>query len=215
VNPDATNYSGQARQLTREYMAGTPKSFDAFRDLLQLLLGLTVMADNEFVNLASRGDPNRRVLGGNGGPTFPVRLRDGRWLRVAYSLHLAPHLGKEMRLKIEQSSVQYQVNQFDDDQGGLGEIFRYDYLRDDDSGHPHAHINIHADLNESGVLKPGATLARVHFPTSRVSLEAILRLLIGGFGVETAQPEEVWQPVLAASEIEFQKIAHQPAPPGV
>lgn len=117
-------------------MAGTPKSFAAFRDLVQLLLSLTVMADNEFVNLASLGgDPTRRALGGNGGPTFPVRLRDGRWLRIAYSLHLAPHLGKEMRLKVEQSSVQYQANQFDDD-GGLREIFRYDYLRATTAGTP-------------------------------------------------------------------------------
>ncbi|MFD5089910.1 hypothetical protein ACFWMR_04875 [Amycolatopsis thailandensis] len=215
MTPDAAKYSARARQLTREYMAGTPKSFDAFRDLMQLLLSLTVIADNEFVNLVSLRDPTRRVLGGNGGPTSPVRLRDGRWLRVAYSLHLTPHVGKEMRLKVEQSSVQYQINQSDDDDGGLGEIFRYDYLRDDDSGHPHAHINIHADLNEPGVLKPGATLARVHFPTSRVSLEAILRLLIGGFRVKTAQPPEVWQPVLAASEMEFQEIAHRPLPPGV
>jgi hypothetical protein len=215
VNADAIRHGAQARQFTRDYMAGTSRSFDAFRDLLQLLLSLTVMASGEFVNLVSSGDPSRRVLGGIGGPTAPVRLLDGRWLRVAYSLHLAPHEGKELRLKVEQSSVQYQVNQFDGDDGRLGEIFRYDYLRDDASGHPNAHINIHAELNEAGVLKAGATLARVHFPTSRVSLEAILRLLIGDFKVPTAQPEEVWRPVLAASEKEFQEIAHQPPPPGV
>jgi hypothetical protein len=215
VNAQAAAQSAKVRELTQTYKAGTQQSFQAFRDLVQLLLGLTVMADNEFVGLVSFGDSTRRVLGGRAGPTSPVRLRDGWWLRVAYSLHLAPHEGKTKRLKVEQTSVQYQGNESDDQGGGLKEVFRYDYLRVDDSKHPKAHINIHASLVEADVLAPGATLARVHFPTSRVSLEAILRLLIVDFKVPTATDDEVWQPVLATSEMAFQEIAHQPEPPGM
>jgi hypothetical protein len=214
VNQEAAKHSATVRELTRQYLGGKREAFEAFRKLVQLLLALTVLADNQFVRVAKHGnDQSRRALGGARGPLSPVRLRDGRWLRVAYSLHLAPHNGSK-RLKVEQTSVQYQVNETDQDEGGLKEIFRYDYLREDDSEHPNAHINIHGSLIESDALGPGVPLADVHFPTARVPLEAILRLLIVDFGIDPATPREVWRPVLATSETAFQEIAHQPLPPG-
>lgn len=206
---NAEQLRAKARDLTRQYMAGGTGSFDSFRELVQLLLGLTVLADNQFVTLRQHTDQATRVLGGIGGPTSPVRLRDNRWLRLAMTLRLTPHEVGSSRLKVEQTSLQYQC-----DEGGQQEVFRYDYLRHDSSGHPAAHINVHGTLYHDDVLAPGSTLARVHFPTARVSLEAVLRLLMVDFGVPSARPRDVWQPVLAESEQEFQRIAHQPRPPG-
>jgi hypothetical protein len=53
------------------------------------------------------------------------------------------------------------------------------------------------------------TLERVHFPTGRISIEAVIRLLIEQFGLEARTRPETWRPVLAASEEEFLKIAHR------
>lgn len=194
-------------------MAGKATSFDSFRELVQLLLSLTVLKGNQFVYLTRGPSPRRQVLGGRQGPTSPVQLLDGRWLRIAISLRLEPHEDGSFRLKVEKTSLQYQCNE-SDDEGGQREIFRYDYLREDNSAHPAAHINVHGTLIENDVLAAGKTLARVHFPTARVSLESVLRLLIVDFGVPTAEPEAVWKPVLAESELAFQQIAHQPPPPG-
>jgi hypothetical protein len=188
-------------------MAGGPESFAAFRDLVQLLLGCTVLAQGEFVRLTQRdkGVQDVRVVGGASGPTSPVRLRDGRWLRVAITLFL--DRGSN-RLKVEKSSYQYQV-----DQDGQREVFRYDYLRQRGEEYPSCHLNVHGELQED-VLPSGTTLARVHFPTDRVSLEAVIRLLVRDFKCETAYPATIWGPALETSEVEFQKIAHRPSSGG-
>ena len=60
------------------------------------------------------------------------------------------------------------------------------------------------------MLAAGVPLARVHFPTMRVSLEAIIRLLVEDFRVPCEAPADVWRPVLAASEAAFLAIAHRP-----
>jgi len=201
--------TGRVRELTGEYMAGGPRAFDAFRELVQLMLGSTVLADGQFVRLVrgKTGSDETRALGGPGGPTSPVQLRDGRWLRVAIDLYLAPHPGGT-RLKVRKSSYQYQV-----DQDGQQEVFRYDYLREPgEDPHPTAHLNVHGSLDAAGVLPAGATLARVHFPTDRISLEAVLRLLAQDFGVPCAERPEVWRPVLTESETAFREIAHRPGP---
>jgi hypothetical protein len=131
----------RARRLTAEFMAGGPRSFDAFRDLAQLLLQATVLDAGQAVRLSGRGGrrgDDLRVLAGVSGPTDPLRLRDGRWLRLA-------------------------------------------------------------------------PLSRIHFPTSRVPMEAGVRLLADDFAVPTATSPATWRPLLAASETAFHQIAHQPA----
>jgi len=189
-------------------MAGRPESFIAFRDLAQLLLGLTVLADHEFVQLGREAPgPDRaprRVLGGPGGyPTRPVRLRNGRWLRVSVALWLA-ETAHGPRLKVSESSYQYQ-----DDREGEREIVRYDYLRQPNRNEPASHINIYGTLTVPGVLPPGQLLSRVHLPAGRVPLEAVLRMLVDDLKVPPATDEGVWRPVLAASEEMFLEIAHR------
>lgn len=205
---DVDQLCGEVRELTRTYMDGGAGSFQAFRDLVQKLLQVTVLRQGQAVCLAASGSRDIRVLGGRQGPTDPVQLNDDRWLRLSVSLYLDPHEAGT-RLKVSKSSYQYQC-----DADGQQEVFRYDYLRQPGDQHPSAHLNLHAALLQPGVLTDGRTLARVHFPTDRVSLEAVLRLLVQDFGVPAATDRQVWAPVLACSEMEFRKIAHRPSPLG-
>lgn len=207
MTDDLDKLCADVREHTRRYMAGTFESAAGFRDLIQLLLGVTVLAPGQSVRLAGRlNRQNSTVaLGGMRGPTDPVRLLDGRYLRVSVSLYLDPHEGGGHRLKVSQSSYQYQC-----DQDGQREVFRYDYLRQSPDEHPLAHLNVHATLNDPSVLGDGKTLARVHFPTRRVSIESVIRLLVRDFDVPTATDKAVWAPVLATAESTFHEIAHQP-----
>jgi hypothetical protein len=189
-------------------MDGGPRSFDAFRELAQLLLGRTVLADGQAVRLSGRGGrrgDDVRVLAGMAGPTDPLRLRDGRWLRLAITLYLDRDANDW--LKVRKSSFQYQA-----DRDGDRPIFRYDYLRIPNSAEPPAHLNVYATLAVPDVLGPARPLSRVHFPTSRVSMEAGIRLLADDFAVPTATDPSLWRPLLAASEATFERIAHR-APP--
>lgn len=108
------------------------------------------------------------------------------------------------RLKVSESSFQYQ-----DDQDGKREIFRYDYLRQSNRNEPASHLNIYGNLTVPDVLPPGKPLSRVHFPAGRVPLEAVIRMLVDDFGVPAATDESIWRPVLAASEEMFMQIAHR------
>lgn len=177
---------------------------------MQLLLQLTVMDHpHDFVQLGrERPGPDRaprRVLGGRGGlPTRPVRLHNGRYLRVSVALWLAD-TPDGRRLKVSDSSYQYQA-----DEQGDQEIFRFDYLRQPHRLEPAAHLNLYGDLSVPGVLPPGKPHSRVHYPTGRVPIEAVIRLLADDYAVPCATDESVWRPVLAASEAAFRQVAHVP-----
>lgn len=132
-----------------------------------------------------------------------VRLKDGRYLRVSIVLDREPHDGG-YRLKVEQASYQYQS-----DEGGDGWVFRYDYRRQPTDPHPATHLQVRGSLVEDVPLHRGV-LERVHFPTGRVPIEAVIRLLIEQFAVPTNTASEVWRRVLAESERLFEEIAHRP-----
>ena len=132
----------------------------------------------------------------------PVKLRDGRFLRVYYGLaiHRTP-VGP--RLKVINSGFQYQI-----DPGGNRWIFRYDYDREPQRPYPPTHFHIRGDLREN-CLASRDLLENIHFPATRVSLEAIIRLLIDQFGVPSAKPRDIWRKLLVESEREFLNIAHR------
>ena len=202
--PDAPHLLGRVRELTERAQAGTSQSFRAFRELLSLLLGLTVLAPEGGLRLAVfAGDPAKAVLGGWGGPEDPLPLRDGCFLRLSVTLRIEG-AGAHRQGRVEASSYQYQA-----DREGNGWLFRYDYLRSPRHSHPAAHLQVRAIPREPG-RSIGAPLERIHFPTGRVSLEAVIRLLAEQFQVPCAYPPEIWRPVLALSERQFLAAAHQP-----
>lgn len=196
---------GQVRDLTNRYKAGTPESFEAFRQLAFLLLSLTVLAPDGGVTL-SRGPqgPDTLALGGWRGPDDPLPLNDGRYLRLSIALYLDT-TPRDRRLKVKHSSYQYQS-----DADGEQWIFRYDYLRTAEDPHPGAHLHIRGTLTGTDCLPRETPLERIHFPTHRVSLEAVLRLLADQFQIPCNEAPAIWRPVLAESEKLFLEIAHRP-----
>ena len=202
--PERDTLLAEVRSLTEAYKAGGPPAADAFRELTHLLLRLTVLAPEGGVRLFSgpRGRPEF-VLGGWRGHHDPLPLTDGRYLRLTVRLYVAP-VEELSRLKVASSSSQYQL-----DREGDRWVFRYDYLRNPPDPHPSAHVQVRANLVED-CLPRDVTLQRIHFPTARVSLEAVIRLLADQFGTPCHKPPEVWRPVLAETERTFLEIAHRP-----
>ena len=194
---------GEVRTLTHRYKAGkNPDSFLAFRDLIQLLLGNTILPTGASARLSKGPRKDAYVVGGNGGPTDSLPLMDGRFLRLTMRLFLTA-TNDGQRVKVESSSFQYQT-----DKTGDRWIFRYDYVRSAPDQHPSAHAHIRGSLAEP-CLAAKQALEDVHFPTQRVSLESVIRLLIEQFNVPSTYPTEVWRPLLAESEALFLAIAHQ------
>jgi hypothetical protein len=132
-----------------------------------------------------------------------IPLNDGRWLRVMIQLYLDRADGN--KLKVSKSLFQYQL-----DEEAEQWAFRYDYIREPNDEHPSAHVQIRGTLTETQIVPLRGTLERVHFPTGRVGLEGVIRLLVEQFGIITNEPSEVWRPILAETEFAFLKVAHRP-----
>jgi len=201
---DNAELLGKIRRLTVECMAGNRQSFSSFRDLLNLLLGLTVMKPGGALRLFSLTGQESRGMVAGWHSSDPVPLNNGHYLRIATTLEIVD-TPEGRRLKTLDSSYQYQL-----DKEGNRWVFRYDYLRYPRTSHPAAHFQIRAKLVQDSALRTPQTLERLHFPTSRVSLESIIRLLVQEFRVKSNQHEDVWRPALNESEIEFMRIAHRP-----
>jgi len=171
---------------------------------VNLLLRLTIL-DGAGVRITAGPRPDERMVieGGRALDSDVVLLKDGRFLRLFLVLFRAPYQGGH-RMKVEQASYQYQV-----DEAGLRWVFRYDYRRNPSDQHPATHLQVRGRLHESVPPFKGM-LERTHFPTGRVSIEAVIRLLIEQFSVESATAPEIWRPVLAESERAFEEIAHRP-----
>lgn len=200
--PASSYHLSEARRLTGQYQAGGPDSFGHFQELVSLLLHLTILDRYSAVRLATGPRPDTMVLGGWRGPQDPLRLTNDAFLRLSIVLYLEK-VGSGTRLKVDEASYQYQL-----DIAGEQWIFRYDYLRNPPSPHPASHLQIRGGLTEE-ILPPRVLLERIHFPVGRLSLEAVIRLLIEQFGLESRERPEVWRPVLAETERSFTQIAHR------
>ena len=109
------------------------------------------------------------------------------------------------------------ISWLDSDPDTKAWIFRYDYIRDParrykDSQpypYPQAHLQVNGDL-VTKIRLPRGSLSHIHFPTRRMPLEGIIRLLAEEeqFGVPSAEPPEVWRSLLSMAEAEFLAIAH-------
>ena len=196
----------EVRLLTQRCREGAKYPFEAFGSLEQLLLGLTVMRRNQAVHVGWGRNRDTVVIEPQGrcdakGRAPPLQLTNGHFLGLTVQLFL-DRLTK--RLKVSGSRFQYQL-----DAEGEKWVFRFEYIRDPQNQHPAAHVHVRGALRER-VLAPGLPLERVHFPTGRVSLEAVLRLLAGAFGVRCNEPETLWRPALDEAERAFESVARKP-----
>jgi len=153
------------------------------------------------VTFGPRREKDRAAVEGWTGESL-VPLNDGRFLRFFVVLFLEAYEGRSW-LKVEKAVYQYQIDDTEDRW-----IVRYDYLRYPAEPHPGMHVQIRGAFREAA-LPVGETLERVHFPTGRVAIEAVIRMLVEQFHVPTNAPPEIWRPALAESERAFLKIAHR------
>lgn len=107
--------------------------------------------------------------------------------------------------KVEEAQFQYQL-----DAAGFRWVFRYDYARDPGNVYPAAHLHVRGTSPEPYRSDGSTALERLHFPTGRVSLEAVVRLLVESFGVPCPEWKTRWRRVLAESEKTFLAMAHHP-----
>jgi hypothetical protein len=109
-------------------------------------------------------------------------------------------------LKVAKESFQYQLDDSSDSW-----VFRYEYERERDTEdqHPPAHLHVRGSPAPEVATALTQPLPKVHFPTGRVSIPAIIRLLAEQFNVSCNRDPGVWRPVLAKVEADFQGIAHQ------
>jgi hypothetical protein len=206
--PELPALLAEARKLTGAYQAGGAASFYAYRDLLSLLFSITVMDKTGGIQIAAgSGRPERGVMAPLGGPVFPLPLTDGHFLRFNINLFLGETEkvpGLEA-LKVEDENYQYQL-----DTQAQQWVFRYEYKRERADRHPPAHLHIRAALLSSvDILGLERPLERLHFPTGRVSVPGLIRLLIEQFKVPANRSAGVWRRVLSQTERDFQRIAHQ------
>lgn len=201
---DVAQLVADVRHLTDLWMGGGPDAIEAFRDLADLLLRLTVMDPSSHVT-ATFGPRGRdaAALGGPAGTSDPILLNDGRYLRIAVSL-IVDRSDVRGYMRVRKASYQYQ------DRAGSDWIFRYDYLRQPGPNpQPTAHLQVNGDLRVPGVLEKSNPLGRIHFPTRRISLDAVIRLLAEHFHLPTNESPDVWRWALAGSEPSFVEEADQ------
>jgi hypothetical protein len=191
------------RELTEQYKRG---NIPAFVRLVRLLLSETVAAQGWEARVHATYPGRDRTEAYLGGPLPKdlIRLRDGRWLRLAISVYVEQRKEGPYQI-VRSSSYQYQATQ--DHQSW---IFRYDYLRESPLREPGAHLQVRGALAEAGVLPEHQPLANVQFPTRRVSIEAIIRLLAIEFGVPCRSEPARVNALLSEAEAPFMAIAHEP-----
>ena len=195
--------SGECRDLITQCQSGDPNdSCVAFAALNHKLLRTTVLAATTIFPNLQKGPTGVFALGR---PGEPLQLRNGWFLRLLLTFKVEPSLsaGGAQKLKTLSSSIQYQRGPTDDSW-----VFRYEYSRLATNHYAPGHFHVRAVPIEPVALS--RNLEDVHFPTGRVTLESIIRLLIDDFGIAAAEPEEVWRPLLFETETAFLTIARQP-----
>jgi hypothetical protein len=149
-----------------------------------------------------------------GRPGQFLELRNGWFLRLLLTFRVEPSVsaGGALKLKTLSSSIQYQNVDSEDEQSW---VFRYEYSRFARDHYAPGHLHVRATPRGPECLVGNLLMEDVHFPTGRVTLEGIIRLLIDDFGVGANEDEDVWRPLLHETEQVFINIARQPqAPPG-
>jgi len=203
--PSLDTLLGQVRDLSKQYLAGGTDAFGAFADLVNLLLRTTVSKGSIGVRLNAGPRPKDRmtVVGAVADENHLVSLNDNNLMRLSIILFREQYKDGH-RMKVEQARYQYQCDDI-----GKRWIFRYDYVREPKDQHPATHLQVRGQLAETVSLHKGM-LERVHFPSGRISIESVIRLLIEQFDVPPNAAPETWRRVLAESERIFEDIAHRP-----
>jgi hypothetical protein len=200
-NPKLITLAGKCRELLDTCQSGESRaSCEAFAELIQTLLRATVLHRDAYLPLlkhpAVRGQPEGAYAIGKLGEVLPLHQRKG-YLRLLLSFRVeaSESAGGELKLKTLSSNIQYQTEKAEDSW-----IFRYEYFRYAPPRYVYAPGHLHVRGSHEDI----------HFPTGRVTIESIIRMLAYDFKVPTNEDVEVWEPLLQQTEETFIKIARQP-----
>jgi hypothetical protein len=119
-------------------------------------------------------------------------------------LEFAEDIGRH-KLRVYEANYQYQ-----EDLDSNAWMVRYDYVRVPEDEHPPSHVHVLGQLRYASCLPSKQPLERVHFPTGRIPIEAVIRLLADQFEVPCNCDANFWRPLLSESEDAFNAIAHRP-----
>lgn len=192
---------GHTRKLTGTFQEGGFKSFAAFHEFISFLLRLTVIRRTAFLKLySSKKEPAFAVIGGASSDDSALPLNNGAYLRVMFRLQCD---SKDEKLSVTESTFQYQL----EPEKTSRWIFRYDYLRKPPHHYPASHLQVNGKILESSAIP--LICPDIHFPVNRISLEAVIRLLVEQFKVKCNEPKH-WRKVLAESERLFYDTAFRP-----
>ena len=213
------------RELSRGFKgpgAKPRKQLQEFSRLIDFLRVLTIKGNKKDpVTVVEREDAELiHLICPLRDPNSPLPLRDRGFLKFAIAVR--SDLDADGQLHVAWSSYQYQMRNLDPESW----VFRYEYARGakylkylkgntNVYKHPLSHLHVRGKLEEIDALPSGAGLGRVHFPTMRISLESVIRLLVDHFGVKTNTEESIWRPILNCAEDEFFRDAKQPLNPFV
>jgi hypothetical protein len=127
----------------------------------------------------------------------PMLLTNGAYLRI---YHLLGVRRKAKFLTTLEYSYTYQATPDDDDEW----IFRYEYIRKADGAYdyPRAHVHVNG---RPGAYKAAKAFPTLHLPTGgRVTIEDMIRHLIGEHGLKPVSPD--WEKPVREAEEHFQDI---------
>ncbi|HEY4003346.1 MAG TPA: DUF6516 family protein, partial [Candidatus Xenobia bacterium] len=193
----------KVREYSSAYKGGGRDGLRSFVRLIRLLLGNTICPDISQVQVSALG--TKAVIGT--WDEAPLRLTNDRFLRL--TMILRENKGSNPSVLAYSYQYQLEAETATDDW-----VFRYDFDRFPENPHPPAHLHIRGSLLSEGVLPDKTPLERLHFATCRVSLEAVIRVLIEQFGVEPVKPPSLWRPILDLSERLFHDtLQHLPSGP--
>jgi hypothetical protein len=201
-DPELSYLLGQTRELVARFKAGGAEAPGAFCDFVALILGRTILDPTSAIVL-QYGPRGRDSVIIGGRSNQPLRLQNGYFLRVTVSLF---YDRATTWWKVTESSFQYQADETHDRRW----IFRYDYARNPDDPYPAAHLHVRGASPEPYRDDGSTALDRLHFPTGRICIEAVIRLLVESFGVPCPDWEN-WRRVLGESERSFLEMAHRPS----
>ena len=193
-------------KLLDTYVAGGQDVPAYFRDFLQKLLNLTILAGGQSLRLHygnSSDDftiagPKRTDIGkaAEGREFFqPLKLNNGHFLSVIYDCFLDK--SNNNRISVRSSKVAYQLD-FD----GRKQIFRYDHNRIPGNRYPTSHLHVYG----TWLHRMAKELSKTHFPVIRFSMESIIKLLVHDFQIASNLEEAVWEPIFTHTEKRFLEV---------
>lgn len=113
-----------------------------------------------------------------------------RTLSVTQVFSAGRHKDRD-EFKVKTHQYSYALNEIDG--GNSTELVAYHWHPDaSDVRYTHLHIS---------------AVPRVHFPTSRITIERFIRMLIDYYDIRPILPDSVWKPILEKNQKAFDKLA--------